>query len=78
MKAAAATVKRSTAAATALNGPDDKNSRGVDDMTLLMSSVICAAAGREAFYRQFSAKVRSFGLGFWVDWLDLTVIFETP
>lgn len=77
MKAAAATVKRSTAAATALNDPDDKN-RGVDDMTLLMSSVICAAAGREAFYRQFSAKVRSFGLGFWVDWLDLTVIFETP
>ena len=47
MNAAAATAKRSTAAATALNDPDDMKRGETDDMTLLTSSVICAAAGRE-------------------------------
>ncbi len=47
MNAAAATVKRSTVAATVLNDHDDMKRGEIDDMTLLTSSVICAAAGRE-------------------------------
>ena len=60
MNAAAATAKRSTTAATALKDHDDMKRGVIDGMTLLMNSVICAAAGREL---QLQRRSEEFGLG---------------